>query len=56
MIEPIFPTLLYINVAEGKQLVDVQSKLLWQFQNINLDYNSEWGKILFTIKNNINDL
>ena len=44
MIEPIFPTLLYINVAEGKQLVDVQSEIALAIQNINLDYNSEWGK------------
>ena len=57
MIEPIFPTLLYINVAEGKQLVDVQSEITLAIQNINLDYNSEWGKThkISSLSNNIID-
>lgn len=57
MIEPIFPTLLYINVAEGKQLVDVQSEIALAIQNINLDYNSEWGKThkISSLSNNIID-
>ena len=44
MIESIFPTPLYFNIAKDQELKDIQSEISNVINNIKFDYVTRWGK------------
>ena len=44
MIENIFPTKLYFNIAKEKQLSNIQLEISNIIKDVQVDYNDEWGK------------